>query len=138
MDSRIRMKWMLWLASSILVGAAAGAECITVYDAAAPPDCGLLVPETQWMAVTPPGEVLLFKNLWGKGKTREGRPFEGPKKAGVAMAGPLCWTGTAPTLMVDPTAPDDGVSPPWDVPPDTDWQAVVRGGFCQVCCTGSF
>lgn len=136
-----RIGWILTLllgALFVLGPRTAAAACITVYDGAAPPDCAALQPADTWVPVTPPGQILLFKDLWGRGKARSGKPFAGPKRAGVGLAGPVCWTGSPPVLSLVPTSPDDGADDAWTPPASTEWQAVTQGGFCQVCCTGGF
>jgi hypothetical protein len=133
-----RIVSLLLTVATVAWAGAANAACITIYDASTPPDCALLQPSAEWSAPTPPGELLLFKNFWGKGKASAGKPFEGPKKAGIGLAGPVCWTGAPPILSLETVSPDDGSGSPWTPPAATEWQGVVRGGFCQVCCTSSF
>ena len=123
----------------LLLPFAAGAQpsvqtCITLYgNSALDVDCTKLAP-APWTPVGAPGQILLFKNIWGKGKKdAKTGVYTGPKTASVSLAGPLCWSGDPPTLTLMPTTPTGGGAH-WTALDLYDWQAVKLGGACQLCC----
>lgn len=136
------------LATLLLLAVAAGAQtspyigtCTTLYgNSASDVACSTLTggPATSpWTPIGPVGQILLFKNIWGKGtKNVKTGAYTGPRAASVGLAGPLCWSGTAPSLTLEATTPAGGTpSAPWAVRDLYDWQAVKVGGACQLCCT---
>ncbi|MGD0948837.1 MAG: hypothetical protein ABSA52_15605 [Candidatus Binatia bacterium] len=138
------------LATLLLLAVAAGAQtspyigtCTTLYgNSSTDVDCSKLTGgPSPWVPIGPAGRMLLFKNIWGKGKEAKTGALTGPKTASVGLAGPLCWSGDAPTLTLYPTdptySPTPGATPgvPWQVPRLVEWEAVKMGGACQLCCT---
>jgi hypothetical protein len=132
------------LAALLLLAFAAEAQtanigtCITLYgNSGTDVDCAKLTGGPgPWTPIGAPGQILLFKNIWGKGKKdKTTGAYTGPKAASVSLAGPLCWSGNPPSLTLQPTTPSGGTPPaPWTALDLYDWQAVKLGGACQLCC----